>query len=281
MKKIIFSNEFFNIEDTLLCGQIFRFSPYNDGYLVFSSSKCAYLCYVQDNTEIHCEDSDYDYFYHYFDLDRNYQAIYEDALNENEDILSVSARLGKGIRILNQDRLEMLFSFIVSQNNNIPRIKGIIEKLCAGLGEKKEFLDTSYYTFPSVEKMANAPLEFYKSIGLGYRAPYIKRLADDLFSGYIDFSRFLSLSSADLKKELISIYGVGGKVADCVMLFGFHRTDSFPVDTWIEKVYREDFNGELTDRTKISEWFVDKFGQNSGYYQQYLFYYKRMKKNNA
>jgi N-glycosylase/DNA lyase len=190
------------------------------------------------------------------------------------EILSVSANLGKGIRILNQDAVETLFSFIISQNNNIPRIKKSIEKLCQGLGEEKEFEGIKYYAFPTVEKMSQAPLEFYKEIGLGYRAEYVKKLAEKIVQGF-SVNSLKALATNELKSVLTSLYGVGPKVADCVSLFGFHRSDSFPVDTWIDKVYKEHFNGSLTDRNKISKWFTDLFKENSGYYQQYLFYYKR------
>ncbi len=276
--KIVFDKEFFNIKDTLECGQIFRFIPHNDGYLVFSQDKCAYVYQNADKTVIECFKVDREYFYNYFDLNRDYSKIYQSAINENIDALTVSAKLGKGIRILNQDCAEMLFSFIVSQNNNIPRIKGIIDRLSRALGEKKQFMGVDYYSFPSAQKMAEQDTAFFQSIGLGYRAEYVRRLAVDIANGF-SISSLEGLDTKSLKDNLLSIYGVGRKVCDCVSLFGFHRSDSFPVDTWIEKVYKENLEGELTDREKIAEWFVKKFGDNAGYYQQYLFYYKRSLEN--
>ncbi len=276
MKQLIFNSEYFQIKDTLECGQVFRFIPHEKGYLVFSLDKCAYCYNDGENTIVECEDGDYEYFHNYFDLSRDYSCIYEKAVSLNIGILSHSANYGKGIRILNQDVVEVLFSFIVSQNNNIPRIKGIIERLCAGLGKKVSFKNGEYFAFPTVKDMANAPLEFYKSIGLGYRAEYILRLAKEIEGG-LDVVNFNTLDTLNLKRKLISLYGVGPKVADCVALFGYHRSDSFPVDTWIEKVYREDFNGKLKNRNQITEWFLSQFGINAGYYQQYLFHYKRIK----
>ena len=276
MEIITVKSEYFNPKDTLFCGQVFRFKQYKKGYLLISTDKICYIYSESGNTYIETEYKDY--FYNYFDLDRDYSKIYGFALKENIDILSKSATLGKGIRILNQNPVETLFSFIVSQNNNIPRIKGIIEKLCLSLGEKRsQFCDT-YYTFPTIEKIAQQDIEFFKSVGLGYRAEYIKRLATDIFSG-LDVLNFNSLDTSSLKKQLLTIHGVGPKVADCVLLFGFHRSDSFPVDTWIEKVYRENFNGTLTDREKITCYFTEKFKENAGYFQQYLFYYKRSLEN--
>jgi len=277
MEKIIVQSEFFNIKDTLECGQIFRFVEHEKGYLVYSLDKCAYCYNDGNNAYIECEKADEEYFKNYFDLDRDYSAIFNAALKENINILTDAATSGKGIRILRQNTEEMLFSFVVSQNNNIPRIKGIIEKLCVALGEEKEFCGEKYYAFPSVEKMAKKDVEFYKGIGLGYRAEYIRRLAESIASGKITPKNFNTLNTKELKKALVSIHGVGQKVADCVSLFGFNRSDSFPVDTWIEKVYKDDFKGNITDRAKIADYFVERFGLNSGYFQQYLFHYKRTK----
>ncbi len=277
MKRIIFNSEFFNIKDTLECGQVFRFIPHEKGYLVFSSDKCAYIYNQDDIAVISCEEKDGEYFCNYFDTERDYESIYESAKVQGVEILSLSAQLGKGIRILNQNPVETLFSFMISQNNNIPRIKSIIERLCTALGEEKQFFGIKYHAFPTVEKLANAPLDFYYKIGLGYRAPYIKRASEDLFNGLLNVYDFVSLETANLKSKLTTIYGVGPKVADCVALFGYHRADSFPVDTWIEKVYREDFNGKEKNRNKITEYFMNRFGDNAGYFQQYLFHYKRVK----
>ena len=276
MEKIVFDREYFNVRDTLYCGQLFRFFPVSgreNAYYVNSVDKRCLLYEDGKNTVIECENSDSAYFRDYFDLSHNYGEIVGAAAAQG-GILKTAASLGKGIRILNQNKAETLFSFIVSQNNNIPRIKGIIERMCVGAGQKREFCGEEYYAFPTAEELSAKPLEFFKEIGLGYRAEYIKRLADG-FSGIFNESAFAALKTGELKKRLTAIYGVGPKVADCVSLFGFHRSDSFPVDTWIEKVYRENFSGTLTDRVKIADFFVGKFGANSGYFQQYLFYYKR------
>ena len=116
---------------------------------------------------------------------------------------------------------------------------------------------------------------FYKNLGYGYRAKYMIEVANAILQNQINLEEIANYSTIDLKKSLMSLKGVGSKVADCISLFGYHRTDSFPVDTWIEKIYQEDFCGKLTDRVKITEWFVNEFGEYSGYVQQYLFYYKR------
>lgn len=274
--KIKFASEYFSVKDTLECGQVFRFLPYKKGFKVFSADKCCYCYNDGDFAFIECEKENEQYFYNYFDLNRDYSKIFNSAIEEKVEILTISAKAGKGIRILNQDLTETLFSFMISQNNNIPRIKGIIEKMCIALGEKKEFFGEEYFSFPQVKKMAERGEEFYKSIGLGYRAEYIRRLAVEIENG-LDIAEWKNLSTIDLNKKLVSLYGVGKKVADCVSLFGYRKSDAFPVDTWIEKVYREDFKGTLNNREKIADYFSKKFLDNAGYYQQYLFFYKRSK----
>ncbi len=274
MEKVIFDGEYFSVKDTLECGQVFRFCVHQKGYLVYSVDKCAYAYNDNDLAVIECQEEDVEYFKNYFDIERDYQKIVLSAQNEDVNILREASTLGKGIRILNQNTEETLFSFIISQNNNIPRIKGIIEKLCTALGEKKVFNGQTYFAFPKAEEMAKMPLDFFCSIGLGYRASYIKKLSESIVSG-LDISGYREYKTEQLKKKLIEIYGVGPKVADCVSLFGFHRSDSFPVDTWIEKVYVQDFMGKEKNRNKITEYFTNRFKDKSGYCQQYLFHYKR------
>ena len=275
MAIIKYDGEYFSVKDTLYCGQVFRFTEFaKDKFKIYTTDKCA-VCYNDGAyAYIECNDGDEDYFKNYFDLDRDYAKIVDYAKSKGVKVLSDAVAVGKGIRILNQDKTEMLFSFIVSQNNNIPRIKKIINTLCERLGKKITFNGEDYFTFPTVQALASVGEDFYKSIGLGYRAGYIKATADLINNGY-SLDLLTALSTKDLKEELKKIHGVGPKVADCVTLFGFHRADSFPVDTWIEKLYFEDFLGTLKNRAHITDFFLKEFGEYSGYVQQYLFHYKR------
>ena len=268
-----FKSEYFNVKDTLDSGQIFRYKPFNNGFLVFSGDKACYLYEREGKCFIQSEDDEY--FTSFFDLQRDYSIINSFAVSSPHKIVSRSALAAKGVRILNQQKEEMLFSFIISQNNMIPRIKAIIERTSEALGEKKNFMGEAYYAFPSAKTLATKDEEFYKSLGYGYRARYIVEVANAIVKNQIDLEEIASLTTIELKKSLMTLKGVGAKVADCIALFGYHRVDSFPVDTWIERLYREDFKGELTDRNKITEWFLKEFGEYSGYVQQYVFYYKR------
>ncbi|MBR1890901.1 MAG: DNA-3-methyladenine glycosylase 2 family protein [Clostridia bacterium] len=270
---ISFDSKFFNITDTLDCGQVFRFMPYKSGFLTFALDKVCYAKTVGDKTVI---ESDDDAFWrNYFDLDAPYETFVSQICGFSVPKLTFACQKFSGIRILNQSPYEALVSFIVSQNNNIPRIKSTIEKLCLNLGKPISFNGEVYHAFPTAEALASADERFFKSIGAGYRAEYLSKVAADIVSGKIDFDRLSALSTDALKSELLLIKGVGNKVADCAVLFGFHRMDAFPVDTWIEKLYVEDFGGTLKDRKKISEYFVQKFGDLSGLAQQYLFHAKR------
>ena len=269
--KFDFDATYFNPEQVLDCGQTFRFAPFKEGYFAVSADKACYIHVDGNKTVVESEDSDY--FYNYFDLNRDYSEIIARAKSHNIPLLSRSAEELKGLRLLNQDHEEMLYSFIISQNNNIPRIKGIISRICGGLGEKREFLGQEFYTFPTTQKLAEAGREFYKNVGCGYRDIFLDETSNRILKEGI--SHLLPLPTAELKKQLLTYKGVGAKVADCVALFGFGKRDSFPVDVWIEKIYKEDFNGTLTDRNKINEYFMNLFGEDSGYIQQYLFYGKR------
>ena len=275
MTKIITEEEFFNVKDTLECGQIFRFKPFEKGYLVFSKDRACYACNENGKAIIECKTDDEEYFRNFFDLSRDYSSIYSRAKKSEYDIVSLAAEAGKGIRILNQDKTETLFSFMTSQNNRIPRIKSIIERTCAARGVKNSFSGEEYYSFPLPKELFDENVGFYNGLGYGYRSDFIRSTAKRLIENADELDKMTALSTKELKESLMSFKGVGPKVADCVSLFAYHKTDAFPVDTWIEKLYREDFNGAEKNRNKINEFFVNSFGEDSGYIQQYVFYYKR------
>ena len=274
MTSLTVKSEYFNPIDTLSCGQVFRYKPYEKGYLLISGDKICYIYKEGDDIVIQTEYKDY--FYNYFDLSRDYFNIYNLAVNYGNQTLKLSAESGKGIRILKQDAFEMLFTFIISQNNNIKRITSTVEKLCEKVGKKLTSPFGDYYAFPTLEEFSVLTDKDYKELGFGYRGKYFICLIENLKNG-LSIERLKSYEDSKLYSKLTSFCGVGDKVANCVMLFGFFRTKTFPVDTWIEKIYLEDFNGTLKDRKKISEWFISEFNEYSGYIQQYLFHYKRSK----
>lgn len=266
-----YDGEYLNFTDTLTCGQVFRYKPFKNGYVVFSADKCAYV--FNKDGKAYIESDDAAYFEEYFDLHADYSKIYLSAINTGIPFLVNAAQSGKGIRMLKQDKEEMIYSFIVSQNNNIPRITGIIEKLCNALGEEKQFMGMKWHAFPKTQILKAQDEAFFKGLGFGYRDKFMCSTAAVL--NVDEIKEWEKLDTQLLKKTLLSFNGIGPKVADCIVLFGFHRMDSFPVDTWIEKIYREDFDGKETDRNKIASFFLNKFPEYAGIIQQYMFHYKR------
>ncbi|MBE7088498.1 MAG: 8-oxoguanine DNA glycosylase [Clostridiales bacterium] len=269
--KFDYDSTYFNPKDVLECGQIFRFTPYKRGYKLFSKDLACYIYLDGAKTVVESENSDY--FYNFFDLERDYASIIKRAKAFNLPVVNRACEAAKGLRLLNQDAEEMIFSFIISQNNNIPRIKSIIEKICNKFGNEREFLGEKYYTFPTAQALESASVEDFKRMGAGYRCVYLRDTAVAIAKNGIEHLK--NLGTDELKKELLKFNGIGPKVADCISLFGFGKRQSFPVDTWIEKLYKQDFGGTLTDRNKINLFFTDKFKEDSGYIQQYLFYAKR------
>lgn len=256
----------FDMKQTLECGQVFRFVQNAQEYRIMAGNHIANVSEFDDRYVIDCDDEAF--FRRYFDFDTDYEGI-QSAVRE-EGFLSEAIDFGKGIHILRQDPTEAIFSFIISQNNHIPRIKGIIERICKELGENMG----EYNAFPSVQALAGAGEEFYKSIGAGYRAAYLDRVANALLQE--DVSLWGALSTADLRTKLMSLHGVGRKVADCALLFGFNRFDVFPVDTWIKKVFENEFPNASAEQMSVL--LVEKYGKYAGFVQQWAFYYKREKK---
>lgn len=255
--------ENFNLKQTLDCGQAFRWSPIDDNtwhgvalgrYLKIGVLNGNIVLYDVDLNEYE------DKWKHYFDLDRDYAEIIE-VLSENS-ILKDAANENKGIRILNQDSWEALCSFIISQNNNIPRIKGIIDRLCEKYGTA---VNNGFYSFPSADILAKLNPEDLADIRCGFRARYIIDGAKKYLNGDIDLNLIKTAPTDDARNELMKIVGVGVKVADCTLLFGFGRIDALPKDVWIKRAIEEYFEGRFPECAKGYE----------GIAQQYLFNYIR------
>lgn len=257
--------ENFDLAATLDCGQAFRWEPLTDGGWqgIVGSRQ---LTLRQDGGGILlCGADKADYFSlwkDYFDLDRDYGEVIR-AVSADER-LARAAAAGSGIRILRQQPWETLCSFIISQNNNIPRIKGIISRLCGLFGEKCG----TGYTFPSAERLAECSEEELAPLRAGFRAGYISDAARKVSSGEVDLKGLSALPMDAARERLMTVRGVGPKVADCTLLFGLGFIEAFPQDVWIKRVMAESFNGRLPDCAL----------PYAGIAQQYLFYSAREKK---
>lgn len=247
---------------TLDCGEAFRWVEQEDG----SWSGAAYGKYLnikEENSNFILKDTSLEDFENvwrnYFDLDRDYAAIC--AKLKEDELVRETIDEYYGIRILNQEPWEALVSFVISQQNNIKRIKGIIKRLCDTYGE--EICD-GWHAFPTSKTLSSLSVEDFEAIGLGYRAKYVKKLADDVESRVIDLAAIKAMDLDDAKKTLLSIYGVGEKVANCALLFGFQFIRCFPVDVWMKRVLQYYPNG-----------LPECFSGYEGIAQQYLFHWAR------
>jgi len=260
--------EDFDVKQTLECGQVFRYKVQDFGYTVYSLHHKADI-YCQETIKIFTKDKKY--FIKYFDFYTNYDKI-KSSLG-GEPILKSAIDFGYGIRILNQDPLEMIIQFIISQNNNIPRIRNIIEKICESYGDNMG----DYYAFPTLEQLKLIPLEFFTNVKCGYRDKYLFDTISKLNNEII--AKIGALDTDSARIELMKFKGIGRKVADCILLFGYHKTDVFPTDTWIKQAYNRIYNEKSTNAVAISNYFLKKFGDLAGFAQQYLFY--EMRENNS
>ncbi len=264
------SAEYFSVQDTLECGQVFRYKKLDGAYEVFSLDKYARL--TTDGKCVCVECTDADYFWHYFDLDADYSQRVKE-ISAISPLMREACGFGKGIRILNQNAFEAMISFIISANNNIKRIQLIVERLCEAVGQRTDF----GYAFPTVQELAACPLQTFTQAGAGYRDKYLADASKQLIDYDLDALRNVDTETA--RKELYRFKGVGPKVADCILLFGLNHGDVFPVDTWIKKVYHQYFEHGHAENA-ISDYFRSIFGQNAGLCQQYLFYFQRKCRQN-
>ncbi len=258
--------EDFDLEKIFECGQCFRWNAQEDGsYIGVAKGKALRIRSEGESVFASASSEEFKTLWHdYFDLSRDYAAARKAV--SLDDYTRSAAEYGKGIRILRQDRWEALCSFIISQCNNIPRIKKIIESLCSLFGEPIDFEGRTYYSFPSAEKLAALEPEALAPIRCGYRAPYIIDAARAVTSGALDLERLSSLKCAEAVRELKKINGIGDKVANCVVLFGLNIPDAFPLDVWMKKALKAHYPPDFDPAC---------FGENAGLAQQYIFYYAR------
>ncbi len=257
----------FNIEHILECGQIFSYQKTQEGYVVFSADKKAEV--IEENEQYIIKTQKTAYFEEFFDLRTDYSQI-KKSLSKHE-ILKKPIEFGSGIRILKQDLFETLISFIVSANNNIKRIKQILFRMREQFGKKMG----DFFAFPTREQLLGASVDDFAKMGAGYRAKYLFEVVRQIDEQKLQKMR--DFDTQTLRKELIKLSGVGPKVADCVLLFGFGRKDVFPVDTWIAQMYNKYYQ-KLENREKIRENLTNEFQELSGYAQQYLFFFMRSEK---
>ncbi|NLI66508.1 MAG: 8-oxoguanine DNA glycosylase [Tissierellia bacterium] len=273
--RLIFKDmEDFDPKHIFECGQAFRWDLEEDGsYTVIAQGRVL---------NVKKEDKDLIFFnttleefkrvwFDYFDLGRNYTAIKRELAKD--PILKEAIEFGQGLRILNQEPFETIISFIISANNQIPRIKKSIDLIARSYGEK---IDEVYYSFPGPEVLSKAdPKELREVCRVGFRDVRIVEASKMILNKEVDLDRIYDLNREDSRKLLMELPGVGPKVADCILLFAYKKANAFPVDVWVKRVMEHFYLKKDTKAKEIGEYGDKKFGELAGFAQQYLFYYAR------
>lgn len=261
-------------------GQAFRFKVIDDKHveLVAFGKYLQIAKTAEDTFAFSCTQKEFeDIWTAFFDLDRDYNEIVN-SIDKNDKYLLDASDFGSGIRILKQDIFETTISYIISQRRSIPSITTSVERISKLCGKKikapkltepfiKPLCD-EYYAFPTPQELSNLAFEELENTGVGYRAPYIARATEEFCSGKLDPVSLSELTDEDLYKALTSMYGVGTKVANCIMLFAFARTGRFPVDVWIKRIEDTYYNGHFD---------CSPYPDSAGIMQQFMFYYERRK----
>ena len=274
--------ESFELKHIFDCGQCFRWNEEEDGSYT-GVIKQGILNVKKENGLITFEgmlDGNIkEIVIDYFDLNNNYEEI-KNKLSKIDDNMKKSIEYGYGIRILNQDLFECIISFIISANNNIPRIKGIIERLSKKCSRRVIYNEKEYYLFPSVSELSKLSVEDLRSLGLGFRDIRVFNTCRKIKEKVIDLDKLKEMKNSDeIREELLKLDGVGPKVADCIMLFSLKRYDVFPIDVWVRRVmndlYIHNENEEKVNKKEILKIANELYGNICGLAQQYLFYYRR------
>ena len=273
----------FELADIFDCGQCFRWNKQEDGSYIGVFKGNVMNVQKEGNTVTFkgiCNGDIKEIVEDYFDLNRDYEEI-KKQLSKIDENVRTSIEYGKGIRILNQDLWEMIISYIISANNNIPRIKGIIERLSKAYGKEIEWNGEKYYTFPSVEELKDVTVEDYRRLGTGFRDVRLYETVHMILDKKIDLEQMQkNPNTFEVREQLLTLSGVGPKVADCILLFStLKRFEVFPIDVWVRRVMNELYI-KNEDETKVNKKDIEKlarekFGNLAGIAQQYLFYWKR------
>ena len=273
----------FELADIFDCGQCFRWNKQEDGSYTGIFRKNVINVQKQKNTIIFkgiCDGEIKEIVEDYFDLKRNYEEI-KNKLSQIDENIKTSIEYGQGIRILNQDLWEMIISYIISANNNIPRIKGIIERLSKTYGQEIEWNGEKYYTFPTPEELKDVTVEDYRKLGTGFRDIRLYETVHMILDKQVNLEEMQNNSNTlEVREQLLTLSGVGPKVADCILLFStLKRFEVFPIDVWVRRVMNELYI-KNEDETKVNKKEIEKlahakFGNLAGIAQQYLFYWKR------
>ena len=282
-KYILKNANSFELKDIFDCGQCFRWNEQEDGSYtgIFKNNVLNVSKKGKDVVfKGVCEGNIEEVVIDYFDLNRNYEEI-KVTLSKIDSNMKTSIEYGKGIRILNQDLWETIISFIISANNNIPRIKGIIERQSKKYGNEIRYNNEKYYTFPTPEQLKDVTVQEYRELGLGFRDIRLYETTKMVLENKVNLEELQNNSNTtEVREKLLTLSGVGPKVADCILLFSrLKRFEVFPIDVWVRRVmndlYIKNEDENKVSKKQIEKLAKEKFGNLAGLAQQYLFYWRR------
>lgn len=283
-EEITIKVKFFNLKYTLECGQCFRWKEVEEEENTYIGViKDRVIKIKQEGDKIFVRSNNMENLEQvvteYFDLNKDYQKI-EQEISSIDNHVKEAVKRSSGLRLLNQDFFETLISYIISANNNIPRISKSVNEISKRYGKKIIFENEEYYLFPTAKELENVSIDEYRKCGVGFRDSYIYSTVKDILEGKFDIYSINDKKTATLRKELLNLKGVGPKVADCILLFACGRGEVFPIDVWVERVmsvlYFKETNGKMKKRD-ILEYAYNNFKDYAGIVQQHLFYNMREK----
>ena len=277
MQELVLKIEYFNLKYTLECGQCFRWRKIEENeYIGVIKDRVVKIKQIENKIYVRSNNMDNieKIIKEYFDLNTDYEFI-EKRISKIDENVNKAVRNTSGIRILNQDFFETLMSYIISANNNIPRISRSVNLISEKYGKKIIFENEEYFLFPTAEELKQVTEDEFKKCGVGFRARYLKHAVEDVLNGKIDIKNIDNITTEALKKKLLTIMGVGPKVADCILLFSCKRGEVFPIDVWVERVmtnlYFKEY-GRAMKKKEILEYADKHFKKDAGIVQQHLFY---------
>lgn len=270
---------YFNLKYTLECGQCFRWKKIDDYYVGVIKDRVIKIrqeentLYIRSNNSNNLEKV----VREYFELDKDYKEI-EERISKVDKYVKEAVRNTTGLRHLKQDFFETIISYIISANNNIPRISKSVNEISRRYGKEIDFESEKYYLFPRPEDLKNVSIDEYRECGVGFRDKYIYNTVKKINNKEIDLDKMQEMETIELKKLLLTLMGIGPKVADCILLFSCSRQEVFPIDVWVERVMKKlYFEDKDVSKKQILEYSEKNFGQDAGIIQQHLFYNIREK----
>lgn len=268
----------FKLNDTITCGQIFRFFKQEDGsFDIILKDRVinvymddCFLCVSSNN-----EENLKEVVINYFDLDNDYNIMNKFLINSDKK-LKDAVEFSEGLMMIKQDPFETVMEYIISANNGVPQIASALNNIAKHYGKKVIFNDKEYYLFPQYKDLKDASIEDLRNCKVGFRDKYLKAMIDKLNNNEIDLDEFYELDTKEALNRFMENVGIGPKVASCILLFAYQKYDVFPIDTWVKKVMKKDY--EIEGEKNIRDFAIKTYGKYSGIAIQYLFNYGRNSK---